>query len=149
MNVQPYLHFDGRCEEAIEFYCRALGARLEMLMRYRDNPVPPPPGMVLPGMEDKVMHASFRLGDSVIMASDDCTRTQVSHQGFQLSLGVVDASEAERCFAALVDGGQVKMPLMPTFFAASFGMLVDRFGVSWMVIAGSQPAAEANPTLSA
>lgn len=138
MQIQPYLLFDGHCEEAIEFYRQALGAKIEMLMRYKDNPEPPPPGMVLPGMEDKVMHASFRIGDSIVMASDDCTRTQTSFQGFQLSLAVADDIEAERRFTALADGGQVKMPLAKTFFATKFGMLVDRFGVSWMVIAPSQ-----------
>lgn len=129
MQVQPYLHFDGHCEEAIEFYRQALGAEIEMLMRYKDSPEPPPPGM-----DDKVMHASFRIGDSRVMASDDCTHTQVSFQGFQLTLSVLDDAEAERRFAALADGGQVKMPLDKTFFSSKFGMLVDRFGVSWMVI---------------
>ena len=134
MHIQPYLHFDGRCEEAIDFYRTALGAELEMLMRYRESPEPPPPGMVLPGMEDKVMHASFRIGDSMVMASDDCTGTQTRFQGFQLSLTVPDVAAAQRCFAALADGGQVKMPLAKTFFSAGFGMLADRFGVPWMVI---------------
>lgn len=134
MQVQPYLHFDGRCEQAIEFYRQALGAEIEMLMRYKDSPEPPPPVMVPPEMADKVMHASFRIGDSTVMASDDCTRTQVSFQGFQLTLSVADEAEAERYFAALADGGQVKMPLARTFFSPKFGMLADRFGVSWMVI---------------
>jgi PhnB protein len=134
MRIQPYLHFDGRCEEAIGFYRKALGAELDMMMRYKESPEPPPPGMVPPGMEDKVMHASFRVGDSTVMASDDCTRTQTSFQGFQLSLIVADEAEAQRCFAALADGGQVKMPLAKTFFSQSFGMLADRFGVSWMVL---------------
>lgn len=134
MLVQPYLHFDGRCEEAINFYCRALDAQLEMLMRYKESPEPPPPGTVPPGMEEKVIHASFRIGDSVIMASDDCTGTQTAFQGFQLSLTVADVAEAERRFAALADGGRVKMPLAKTFYSPSFGMLADRFGVSWMVI---------------
>ena len=134
MQVQPYLLFDGRCEEAIEFYRQALGAKIEMLMRYKESPEPPPPGMVLPGMEDKVMHASFRIGDSTVMASDDCTRTQNSFQGFQLSLTVADNVEAEHRFTALADGGLVKMPLAKTFFSTKFGMVVDRFGVPWMVI---------------
>lgn len=134
MQVQPYLLFDGHCEEAIEFYRQALGAKIEMLMRYKDSPEPPPPGMVLPGMEDKVMHASFRIGDSTVMASDDCTRTQISFQGFQLSLTVSDDIEAEHRFTALAEGGLMKMPLAKTFFATKFGMVVDRFGVSWMVI---------------
>lgn len=134
MQVQPYLLFDGHCEEAIEFYRQALGAKVEMLMRYKDSPEPPPPGMVLPSMEDKVMHASFRIGDSTVMASDDCTRTQITFQGFQLSLTVSDDIEAEQRFAALAEGGLMKMPLAKTFFATKFGMVVDRFGVSWMVI---------------
>lgn len=134
MQVQPYLFFDGHCEEAIEFYRQALGAKVEMLMRYKDSPEPPPPDLALPGMEDKVMHASFRIGDSIVMASDDCTRTQISFQGFQLSLTVSDDVEAERRFTALAEGGQVKMPLAKTFFATKFGMVVDRFGVSWMVV---------------
>ncbi len=138
MQVQPYLHFDGRCEEAIEFYRQALDAKVEMLMRYKDSPEAPPPGMVPAGMEEKVMHASLRIGDSIVMASDDCTRTQVNFQGFQLSLSVADSVEAERRFAALADGGQVRMPLAKTFYSPSFGMLADRFGVSWMVIVATQ-----------
>ena len=134
MQVQPYLFFDGHCEEAIEFYRQALGAKIEMLMHYKDSPEPPPPGMALPGMEDKVMHASFRIGDSTVMAADDCTRTQVSFEGFQLTLAVADDVEAEQRFTALAVGGQVRMPLAKTFFATKFGMLADRFGVSWMVI---------------
>ena len=134
MLVQPYLHFDGRCEEALHFYCQALGASIEMLMRYKESPEPPPPGMVPPGMEEKVMHATLRIGDSTIMASDDCTRTHTHFQGFQLSLSVANPQEAERRFTALAEGGQVKMPLTPTFFAPSFGMLVDRYGMAWMVI---------------
>ena len=138
MHVQTYLHFDGHCEEAIGFYCQALGAKLEFLMRYRDSPEAPPPGMVPQGMEDKVMHASLRIGDSVIMASDDCTQTQSRFQGFQLSLAAADGAEAERLFGALAEGGQVKMPLSKTFFAPSFGMVADRFGMSWMVIVAAQ-----------
>lgn len=134
MLVQAYLHFDGRCEEALEFYRQNLDAEIEMLMRYKDSPDPLPPEMLVPGMEDKVMHASFRIGDSVVMASDDCSRTPVGFQGFQLSLSVSDAAEAEYCFAALSAGGQVQMPLMETFFSPAFGMLTDRFGVPWMVI---------------
>jgi PhnB protein len=134
MLIQPYLHFDGHCEEAIEFYRKALGAELEMMMRYRESPDPPPPGMDLTGMEDKVMHASFRIGDSTVLASDDCSRTQTRFQGFQLSLTVADEAEAKRSFAALADGGQVTMPLTKTFFSPSFGMVADRFGVAWMVI---------------
>ena len=140
MLVQLYLHFDGRCEEALEFYAQAVGAKTEMLMRYRDSPEGPPPGVNLAGKESWVMHASFRVGDSVVMASDDCTGKHGGFAGFQLSLSVADEAEAEQRFTALVQGGQVKMPLAKTFFSPSFGMLVDRFGVSWMVIVSGSPA---------
>ncbi len=134
MLVQPYLFFDGRCEEALEFYRGALGAEVTMLMRFKDSPEPPQPGMVPPGSEDKVMHASFRVGDTMVMASDGRCEAQPSFQGFSLSLSVPDEAEADRRFAALADGGQVQMPLAKTFFSPRFGMVADRFGVSWMVI---------------
>lgn len=134
MLIQPYLFFDGRCEEALDFYRRALGAEVEMLMRYRESPDPPPPGMVPPGSEDKVMHASFRIGDTVVMASDGCNAGQPRFDGFSLSLTVADEAAADRAFAALGDGGQVQMPLGRTFFSPRFGMLTDRYGVGWMVI---------------
>jgi PhnB protein len=133
MPVQPYLNFDGRCEEALEFYRSALGAEVTMLMRFQDNPEPPPPGMVPAGAEKKVMHASFRIGDSTVLASDSHCTGRPSFQGFSLSLTVRDEAEAKRRFAALADGGQVTMPLAKTFFSPSFGMVVDRFGVSWMI----------------
>jgi PhnB protein len=129
MQVQPYLFFDGRCEEAIEFYRSALGAEVTMLMRFKDNPDPVEPGMVPPGAENKVMHASFRIGDTTVLASDGRCLGRPSFQGFSLSLTVPDATEAERLFAALADGGQVQMPLAKTFFSARFGMVADRFGV--------------------
>ena len=134
MQVQSYLFFDGRCEEAVEFYRRALGAEVEMLMRIKDSPEPPSPGMVPPGSEDKVMHASFRIGDSTVMASDGRCQGQPSFQGFALSLSAADQAEAERLFAALSEGGQVQMPLGQTFFSPCFGMVADRFGVSWMIL---------------
>ncbi len=134
MQVQPYLFFDGRCEEAVEFYRNVLGAEVTMLMRFKDSPEPPQPGMVPPGAEDKVMHASFRLGDSTVMASDGRCQGQPSFQGFSLTLSVTSEAEAERLFAALGDGGQVQMPLTKTFFSQRFGMVADRFGVSWMVL---------------
>jgi PhnB protein len=140
MLVQPYLHFDGRCEEAIKFYGQAVGAKTDMLVRYEDSPEPPPPGVDLAGKETWVMHSSFRIGDSLVMASDDCTGKHSGFTGFQLSLTVGDPAEAERCFTALAQGGQVKMPLVKTFFSPSFGMLTDRFGVSWMVIVFGSPA---------
>lgn len=134
MLVQPYLFFDGRCEEAIEFYGHALDARVEMLMRNSDSPEPHPPGMLPPGSENKVMHASLKIGDTVVMASDGHCSGKPSFQGFALSISVPDGATAERRFAALSEGGQVQMPLTRTFFSSHFGMLTDRFGVSWMII---------------
>lgn len=133
MQVQPYLFFDGCCEEAVEFYKKALGAQVTMLMRYKDSPDPPPPGMVAPGSENKVMHANLRIGDTTVMASDGGCLGQTSFQGFSLSLTVPNDAEAERLFASLADGGQVQMPLSKTFFSPRFGMVADRFGVGWMV----------------
>jgi PhnB protein len=130
MLVQPYLFFDGRCEEAIEFYRSKLGAEVEMLMRFKESPEP---AQNPPGSEDKVMHASFRVGETTVMASDGRCMGQPSFQGFALSLTPANDAEAERLFHALSEGGQVQMPLGKTFFASSFGMLADRFGVSWMV----------------
>ena len=130
MQVQPYLFFDGRCEEALEFYSKKLGAKVEMLMRFKESP---DPGMVAPGTGDKVMHASFRIGETTVMASDGQCSGRPNFQGFSLSLTVPDEAEAERLFAALVDGGQVQMPLTKTFFSPRFGMVADRFGVSWMI----------------
>jgi PhnB protein len=131
MQVQPYLFFDGRCEEALEFYKSALGAQVTMLMRFKDNPEP---GMSPAGAEHKVMHASFRIGDSTVMASDGRCLGQPSFQGFSLSLTAADDAEAERLFAALAEGGQVQMPLAKTFFSSRFGMVADRFGVPWMIV---------------
>jgi PhnB protein len=134
MNVQPYLFFDGRCEEAIEFYRKTLGAEVAMLMRFKDSPEPPPPGMVPPGSENKIMHASLRIGDTTLMASDGDCHGKPSFDGFSLTVNAADEAQAKRLFAALGDGGQVRMPLTKTFFSPSFGMLADRFGVGWMVI---------------
>jgi len=134
MQVQPYLFFDGRAEEAIKFYGEVLGAEVTALLRYKDSPEPPPPDMVPPGSENKVMHASFRLGDTTVMASDGRCLGQPSFQGISLSLTVADDNEAERVYTALADGGQVQMPLAKTFFSSRFGMVADRFGVSWMII---------------
>jgi PhnB protein len=131
--VQAYLFFNGTCEQAVEFYRTALGAEVEMMMRFKDSPEPPPPGMVPPGFENKIMHTSFRIGQTTVMASDGCSSEQASFQGFSLSLSVPDEAEADRAFAALADGGQVQMPLAKTFWSPRFGMLTDRFGVGWMV----------------
>ena len=134
MRVEPYLFFNGRTEEAIEYYRRALGAEVTMLMRFRDSPEPPQAGMVPPGSQDKVMHSSFRIGDTTIMASDGDCQGQPNFQGFSLSITAADEAEAERKFAALADGGTVQQPLIETFFSPRFGMVADRFGVSWMIV---------------
>lgn len=133
MQIQPYLFFDGRCEEAIEFYRSALGAEVTMLMRNKESPEPPPPGMLPAGSENKVMHASLRIGDSVVMASDGHCQGKPRFEGFSLSITVPDAATADRMFNALADGGQVRMPLAKTFFSPRFGMVADRFGVPWMI----------------
>ena len=136
MHVQPYLFFDGRCEEALEFYGKKLGAEVTMLMRFKESPEPPQPGMVPPGSGDKVMHASFRVGDTTMMASDGHCQGKPTFQGFTLSLTVPNDAEADRLFTALSDGGKVQMPLAKTFFSSRFGMVADRFGVGWMILVG-------------
>jgi PhnB protein len=125
--------FDGRCEEAAEFYRRTLGAEVVMLMRFKDGPECQQPGMVPPGAGDKVMHMCLRVGDTTFMASDGRCLGQPNFQGFSLSLTVPNEAEAERLFASLGDGGQAQMPLAKTVFSPRFGMVADRFGVSWMV----------------
>jgi PhnB protein len=134
MQIQPYLFFDGRCEEAIEFYRKTLGAQVEMMMRFKDSPEPAPEGAMPPGSENKVMHASLRIGSSTVMASDGHCAGNPSFQGFGLSLDPPGDAEAKRLFDALSDGGKVQMPLGKTFFASSFGMVFDKFGVLWMII---------------
>jgi PhnB protein len=133
MQIQPYLFFDGRCEEAADFYRRALGAEIETQMRFSDSPEPHQPGMLPPGAESKIMHMSLRIGQTTIMASDGRCQGKPNFQGISLSLTVGDEREADRLFAALSDGGQVQMPLTKTFFSPRFGMVADRFGVSWMI----------------
>ena len=134
MQTQPYLFFDGRCEEAIEFYRGALGAEVTMLLRFKEGPEPQQPGMVPAGAGEKIMHASLRIGDATVLASDGRCLGQPSFQGFAVSLTVPTEAEAERLFAGLAEGGQVQMPLTKTFFSPSFGMLADRFGIGWMVV---------------
>lgn len=134
MHVQPYLFFDGRCEAALAFYRDTLGAEVLRLMRFKDSPVPHQPGMIPPGAENKVMHSEFRIGDSTVMASDGRCVGKPSFQGFSLSLTVANETEADRLFNALADGGQVQMPMAKTFFSPRFGMVADRFGVSWMIL---------------
>jgi len=133
MQIQPYLSFDGRCDEAIAFYRQALGAEVVMLLRFKDHPEPGGEAMIPPGSGEKVMHAALRIGDSMVLASDGRCQGQPDFQGFSLSLTAKDGTEAERVFAALAEGGTVRMPLAKTFFSSHFGMLADRFGVSWMI----------------
>jgi len=128
MQIQPYLFFEGRCEEAVEFYRAALGAEVTMLMRFKEGPEPSSSGT-----GEKVMHASLRIGDTAVLVSDGRCSGKPSFQGFSLSLTVPSDAEAERVFAALGDGGKVQMPLTKTFFTSRFGMVADRFGVPWMV----------------
>ena len=134
MHVQPYLFFDGRCEEAVEFYRKAVGAKVDRMMRFKDSPEPAQPGMVPPGGENKVMHMQFRVGDTLVLASDGECSGKAKFQGFALAVTVPNTAEADRVFAALSAGGQVQMPLTRTFFSPRFGMLADRFGVNWMIM---------------
>lgn len=139
MKLDAYLFFNGRCEEAIHFYKEALGAEVAMLMRMHESPEPPPPGALPPGAENKIMHASLRIGDNHLLMSDGNSNMTPSFKGFTLSLGVADIAQAERLFAALSDGGQVQMPLGKTFWSPCFGMVEDRFGVGWMLIVHPSP----------
>lgn len=130
--VQPYLVFAGCCEEALEFYRTALGAHVEFLLRYKDSPEPLPPGLVPPGFENKVFHATFRIGATTLMAAD-ASDTGLSFNGFLLSVVLPTAAEADRAFAALSTGGRVKMPLTKTFWSPRYGVLTDRFGLGWKI----------------
>jgi PhnB protein len=135
MPVTPYLFLDGRCEEAIEFYKKNLGAEVGMMMRFKEGPQEHKPA---PGTEDKVMHACITVNGAPVMMSDGNCKGSANFQGFALSLDAKDASEGERMFNALSAGGQVQMPLGETFFAQRFGMVADKFGVGWMIIAGAK-----------
>lgn len=141
--VQSYLFFGGRCEEALEFYRKALGAEIEMMMRHKESPDAHPPGMLSPGFEEKIMHASFRVGETTLMASDGCGESSSGFNGFSLSFAVATEAEADRAFAALSEGGQVQMPLTKTFWSPRFGMLTDKFGIGWMInVIGQHPPAK-------
>jgi PhnB protein len=131
MQVQPYLFFDGRCDDALEFYKKAIDAKVEMVMRYKDAP---DQSMISPGSHDKVMHASVRVGDTQLLMSDGHCQGKPVFQGFSLTITAPDNAEGERRFNALAEGGQVQMPLAETFFASRFGMLADKFGVGWMIL---------------
>ncbi len=134
MKVQAYLDFDGRCEEALELYKKALGAKVDMMMRNSESPQPHPPGMLPAGSEKKVMHATFRIGETVLGASDGHCTGKATFKGISLSLHARSDEEAQKMFAGLAEGGKVSMPLTKTFFSSQFGMVADRFGVSWMVL---------------
>lgn len=133
--IQPYLFFNGRCDEALAFYHQALGAKVDFMMRYNESPQPPPPGAVPAGFENKVMHVTFRIGDNILMASDGDTDKPV-FEGFSLSLTLSSEEEARRAFAALAEGGEVSLPIGKTFWSPCFGMLKDRFGLGWMISSG-------------
>jgi PhnB protein len=131
MKVQPYVFFDGKCDEALEFYKRALGAKVTALMRWKEAP---DKSMITPGHENKVMHSEFQVGETVILASDGRGTGKPSFQGFALTITADNDADAKRIFNALGDGGQVQTPLEKTFFASLFGMVADKFGVGWMVM---------------
>lgn len=142
MDIQPYLNFDGRCEEAIAFYRQALGAEVVMLTHFADAPGDidggcaggdPPPA-------DKVMHACLQIGKAQVLLSDCFSAGQPEFKGISLALSATDDAEAKRVFDALADGGRVEQPLTATFFASSFGVVSDRFGVSWMIVVATGPA---------
>jgi len=134
MKVEPYLFFDGRCDEAIEFYKTAIGAKVDALIRYKDSP-DLNKAMIPPGGENKVMHANLGIGDTQVMVSDGDCSGQAKFDGFSLTAETANDAEAKKVFDALGAGGQVIMPLTKTFFSSSFGMLKDKFGVQWMVMA--------------
>jgi PhnB protein len=131
MQVQPYLFFDGRCDEALEFYKKSIGAEVKMLMRWKDSP---DKSMSVPENAEKVMHAQFQVGDTTIMSSDGRNTGKPKFEGFALSISAKDEADADKKFAALAEGGQVTMPLAKTFFSPRFGMVADKFGVHWMVL---------------
>ena len=136
MQVQPYLFFDGRCEEAIEFYRRTVGAKVNMLMRWKD--APEKNDACTPANQNQVMHAQVQIGDGEVMMSDGRGTGQPKFEGFSLTVSVPSEAEADRVFGALADGGQIRMPLDKTFFSPRFGMLADKFGVGWMVLVAPQ-----------
>ena len=132
MNLQPYVFFDGRCDEALEFYKSALGAKVDTLMRFKDAP---DQSMISPGSAEKVMHAQIRIGDTTVLLSDGRNQGRPNFQGFALTITAANEAEADKVFGALAAGGAVTMPMAKTFFSPRFGMLTDKFGVGWMVLA--------------
>ena len=136
MKVETYIFFEGRCDEALDFYQKALGAKVEMRMRYSESPQPVPRDMLPPGGASKIMHASFIIGETRVMCSDGHVQGEASFHSFSLAITVTNEAEAKRVYnALLVDGGEQRSPLQKTFFSPCFGMLRDKFGVGWMVMA--------------
>lgn len=135
MQIQPYLFFDGRCEEAVEFYKKAVGAKVDMLMQFKQAP---DQSMISPGSAEKVMHGSIKIGNSTVLVSDGRNTGKPNFQGFSLTIYAKDGAEADKLFGALGEGGEVRMPMDKTFFARRFGMLADKFGVGWMIIVPAQ-----------
>lgn len=144
VSLEPYLFFGGRCEEALALYREVLGAEVEMLMHFRQSPQPPPPGMLPAGFEDKVMHASFRIGSARVLASDGC-EVGGKFGGFSLSVSLPDEGAVRKAFDALAVGGPVQTPLAPTFWSPLYGAVIDRFGVSWMLSLAAAPAVAGVP----
>ena len=141
MQVQPYIFFDGRCEEAVNFYRTALNAEVTMMMRFKENPDPQPNPMGGKELDEKIMHASFKVGQTEVMASDGYAKGKPEFKGISLSVSTETEAEAKKIFGALGDGGNVTMPLSKTFYSPCFGMVTDKFGVSWMVIVpGEMPS---------
>ncbi|MFO0921694.1 MAG: VOC family protein [Pirellulales bacterium] len=138
MEVTPYLFFSGRCEEALEFYTKALGASVEMKMKFNESPMPPPPGMLQAGFENKIMHSSFTIEGKRIMASDGCD-DRSKFDGFRLVLSVDSEAKAHEVFNSLAAGGTVQMPLTSTFWSPCYGMVTDQFQVGWMVMVPGPP----------
>jgi len=132
--IQPYLFFEGRCEEAIEFYRKALGAEVTMMMRFKESPEPPQPGMCPPNSGEKIMHASLKIGEGIVLLSDGRCGGKSNFGGFSLSIVLPDEAKIDKFFNALAEGGQIVMPLTKTFFSPRFGMVTDRFGVCWMLL---------------
>ena len=133
LEIEPYLFFGGKCEEALAFYSDVLGAETLFKMRFSESPDPLPEGMIANGFEEKIMHSTFRVKDTTIMASDGCG-PEAKFEGFSLAINLDDEAEAKRIFEGLSKGGKVDMPLSKTFWSPCYGMLTDRFGVAWMVM---------------
>jgi PhnB protein len=130
MQLNPYLTFNGQCEEAFRFYEKVLGGKIEAMMPHEGSPMEQ---HVPPKWRSKIMHARLRLGDEVLMGSDAPPDRYQPMQGFSVTLGIQDPAEAERVFHALSERGTVQMPIEKTFWALRFGMLVDQFGTPWMI----------------